>query len=189
MGLTGLMGGRWRAVPLVPIATDMRAGPLLVVLASAAIAVGCASSGAVPRPFPGTARSPVPGPAAGSPDGEAVVGSALALRGTPYQNGGSGPAGFDCSGFVQYVFARHGIALPREVREQFQAGRPVKADQIRTGDLLFFATNGHGASHVGIAIGADQFIHAPSAKGVVRVERYSARYWATRYLGARRLTR
>ncbi len=118
----------------------------------------------------------------------AVVGSALALRGAPYRNGGSTPAGFDCSGFVQYVFAEHGITLPREVSRQFEAGRSVQADQIRAGDLLFFITSGHRASHVGIAIGGDRFVHAPSAKGVVRVEQYTVSYWSNRYAGARRLT-
>ncbi len=116
-----------------------------------------------------------------------IVTTALALRGTPYRDGGSDATGFDCSGFTQYVFARWGIALPREVRDQFHEGSTVKAEQIAAGDLLFFSTTARGASHVGIAVGGDEFVHAPSSNGVVRVERLSATYWSRRYIGARRL--
>ena len=124
-------------------------------------------------------------------DSYALVGTALSFRGTPYRNGGSDPQGFDCSGFTQYVFAQYGVSLPREVRDQFEQGKPVKGnDELVAGDLLFFATiaSSPGPTHVGIAIGGDQFVHAPSSTGVVRVERLSASYWATRYLGARRIT-
>jgi cell wall-associated NlpC family hydrolase len=116
-----------------------------------------------------------------------LVTTALALRGAPYRNGGTSPAGFDCSGFTQYVFASHGIVLPRDTREQYRSGDHVK-DDIAPGDLLFFWTTGPGATHVGIAIGGGAFVHAPSSSGVVRVERLDARYWSVRYLGARRLT-
>jgi cell wall-associated NlpC family hydrolase len=95
--------------------------------------------------------------------------------------------GFDCSGFTQYVFAQHGVALPRAVRDQFKEGKPVETADIAPGDLLFFTTTDPGASHVAIAIGSDQFVHAPSSAGVVRVERLSVNYWATRFLGARRV--
>jgi cell wall-associated NlpC family hydrolase len=151
---------------------------------------GCASTGAVPRPFP----------RAGTPQDEqssdrveetrdyyALVGTALALRGVPYLNGGADPQGFDCSGFTQYVYAQYGIVLPREVRDQFREGEPVNGPDLVPGDLLFFTTVAPGPTHVGIAIGGDQFVHAPSSRGVVRVERLSAAYWSTRYLGARRI--
>jgi cell wall-associated NlpC family hydrolase len=105
----------------------------------------------------------------------------------PYRNGGSDPSGFDCSGFVQYVFARFGTALPREVRDQYQAGKPIDLDEVEAGDLLFFETVSRGASHVGMAVGGGQFVHAPSSRGVVRVERYSVSYWASRFVGARRI--
>ena len=121
-------------------------------------------------------------------DGYALVGTALSLRGTPYRNGGADPQGFDCSGFTQYVFAQYGVPLPREVRDQFDRGKSVKAgDELAAGDLLFFTTVAPGPTHVGIAIGGDQFVHAPSSTGVVRVERLSASYWSARYLGARRI--
>jgi peptidoglycan DL-endopeptidase CwlO len=116
-----------------------------------------------------------------------LVLTALDFRGTPYRNGGSDPSGFDCSGFVQWVYARHGTALPREVREQYKTGRKVDRDDIKPGDLIFFETVTKGASHVGIAIGGDDFVHAPSSKGVVRIEKFTASYWATRFVGARRV--
>ena len=173
----------------------------LLALAVPALAGACASSGGVPRPFPmpgsGQARAPEAGPQGPIPqtrvpetpvlDDYAIVGTALSLRGVPYQNGGDTPDGFDCSGFTRYVYARHGLALPREVRDQFRLGKQVKAEELEAGDLLFFTTIGPGATHVAIAIGGDQFVHAPSSAGVVRVERLSSRYWATRYLGARRI--
>jgi cell wall-associated NlpC family hydrolase len=116
-----------------------------------------------------------------------VVTTALGLRGIPYRNGGATPSGFDCSGFVQYVFARAGLLLPREVRDQFGFGRTIDLEDVRAGDLVFFETVGRGASHVGLAIGGDRFVHAPSSQGVVRVESFTARYWLTRFVGARRI--
>jgi cell wall-associated NlpC family hydrolase len=115
------------------------------------------------------------------------VGTALDLRGVRYRNGGADPAGFDCSGFTQYVFAQHGVRLPRSVRDQYDHAAPVDPDEVREGDLLFFATDGPGASHVGIAVGGESFIHAPSTSGVVRIERLATRYWSERFVGARRV--
>ena len=170
--------------------------PLLLV---AAVVSGCASSGTVPRPqpFPG-ANIPAVSPEEPSPPspGEAafpstgLIATALALRGTPYLNGGVEPTrGFDCSGFVQWVFARHGTSLPREVREQYDEGTPIDRDEIQAGDLVFFQTVSRGPSHVGIALGEGEFVHAPSSRGVVRVENYSSsRYWASRWIGARRIS-
>ena len=169
-------------------------------VAVAALCGACASSGTTaggtptPRPFPapgGSRSSPVPpalpAPAAPTFDGYALVGTALALRGTPYRNGGADPRGFDCSGFTQYVFARYGIALGRGVRDQFRQGQEIETADLAAGDLVFFTTTEPGASHVAIAIGGNQFVHAPSSSGVVRVERLSSSYWSQRYVGARRI--
>jgi cell wall-associated NlpC family hydrolase len=120
-------------------------------------------------------------------DAYALAGTALSLRGTPYRNGGSDPSGFDCSGFTQYVFAQYGVMLPRDVRAQFRVGTSVKPDELAAGDIVFFTTTEPGPSHVAIAIGGDQFVHAPSSSGVVRVEHLSSSYWSPRYLGARRI--
>jgi cell wall-associated NlpC family hydrolase len=136
--------------------------------------------------MPGAPKPVVPG--TGHADGYALSGTAMSLRGAPYRNGGIEPvAGFDCSGFVQYVYAQHGVAMPREVREQFRVGKTVSKDQLEPGDLVFFSTVTPGASHVGIVIGGDQFVHAPSERGVVRVESLSQSYWASRYIGAKRV--
>jgi peptidoglycan DL-endopeptidase CwlO len=165
------------------------------VLAGALLASACASTGAVPKPFPGApvveknggrSHPALPG-APGAFDGYALTSTALSLRGTPYRNGGDGPAGFDCSGFTQFVFAQYGIRLPRAVKDQFQAGKSVKPEEVLPGDLLFFTTTAERASHVGIAVGGDEFVHAPSSTGVVRVERMSQSYWLKRFIGARRI--
>lgn len=167
-----------------------------VLVFAALFAAGCASSGAVPKPFPGAptaAGDPAAAPpriAEPSPASEAAtlaLASALELRGVPYRMGGSDPSGFDCSGLVQWVFAQYGRALPREVREQYLIGREVDADDVRPGDLLFFDTGSRPASHVGIALDRESFVHAPSSNGVVRVERYTSNYWSRRYVGARRV--
>jgi peptidoglycan endopeptidase LytE len=164
---------------------------------------GCASSGAVPRPFPvpGGAPSPTTGanePASpgsaprsrapgGAASGYSISSTALSLRGTPYRNGGTDPSGFDCSGFVKYVFEQHGVEMPRDVRTQYERGNDVEASDLAPGDLVFFTTVAPGASHVGILVGGDQFVHAPSSTGVVRVEHLSAQYWSNRFIGARRV--
>jgi len=173
-----------------------------LTLAVSTFAGACASTGgpggAVPRPFPvpGRARileAPAPPPQTSAVDSYALVGTALSLRGTPYRNGGADPQGFDCSGFTQYVFAQYGVPLARDVRDQFEQGKSVKSSELAVGDLLFFTTVAISPSrppaptHVGIAIGGNQFVHAPSSTGVVRVEHLGASYWSARYLGARRI--
>lgn len=158
-----------------------------------ALASGCAS-GAVPAPFPTPApRPPSPEPPPGpepalSPvDRPAVVGTALSLRGAPYRNGGSDPSGFDCSGFVSYVFAQQGLYMPRTVGEQYAQGQQVGQNSVAPGDLVFFSTVAPGASHVGIAVSQDEFVHAPSSSGVVRIESLTAPYWSSRFVGTRRI--
>jgi cell wall-associated NlpC family hydrolase len=169
----------------------MRCAMLLLLTA---LAAGCASGGAVPHPFPTPAPRPAPPepplspePALSPADRPAVVGTALSLRGAPYRNGGSDPSGFDCSGFVAYVFSQQGLYMPRTVSEQYAQGQAVEPDALAPGDLVFFSTVAPGASHVGIAISQDQFIHAPSSSGVVRVESLTASYWSSRFVGTRRV--
>ncbi len=110
--------------------------------------------------------------------------SALRFLGVPYVFGGTTASGFDCSGFVQHVFAMLGIGLPRTADAQYDAGRPAVGGP-RPGDLVFFDTYG-GVSHVGIYLGHGQFVHASSSHGV-EVSRLSESYWAARYVGAKRL--
>ena len=168
---------------------------LAVLLAS--FAAACATTGATPRPFPAPGTPPpsvsdVPPPAVPSRDAYAISGTALSLRGIPYRNGGSDPSGFDCSGFVWYVFGRHGIQVPRTVTGQAEAGNAVEPSTLQAGDLVFFDTSGAGfgrrhATHVGISIGGEEFVHAPSTTGQVRVERLGSSYWSARFLEARRV--
>jgi cell wall-associated NlpC family hydrolase len=183
---------------------------LLAVVCVAAPLAACASSGVVytPKPFPMPGGGPVAIPAPTAPgtpapeaptapvapaapaanaDGYALSGTALSLRGAPYRAGGVDPTGFDCSGFVRYVYQQHGVAMPREVREQFRIGKTVERGRLEPGDLVFFSTVAPGASHVGIVIGGDQFVHAPSERGVVRVENLGSQYWSSRYVGAKRV--
>ena len=189
---------------------DIRSVPTRVLILLLALATGaCATRGAVPRPFPGAALPPgagntptdrsggparEPGDTAAAPAIPAepgvwtdVIHTALGFLGVPYRNGGSDPSGFDCSGLVQWVFAQHGTALPREVRDQYHIGRKVNLEELQPGDLIFFETVSRGASHVGMAIGEGRFVHAPSSNGVVRVEPYTANYWIRRFVGARRV--
>jgi len=126
-------------------------------------------------------------PRAGNADGYLLSSAALSLRGAPYRWGGTDPNGFDCSGLVSYVFGQYGLQMPREAREQFKVGKNVPRDRLEPGDLVFFSTIAPGASHVGIAIGGDQFVHAPSERGVVRVEQLTTQYWASRFIGAKRV--
>ena len=167
------------------------AGTLLGAIALSVFASACASSRTAPRPFP-TKRPPIAAPVPELPSemgvlNDLVVRAALELRGVPYRNGGSDLSGFDCSGFTQYVFAQAGRPLPRETREQFLVGVPVSLGEQQPGDLIFFSTTAPGASHVGIALGGDGFVHAPSSRGVVRVESLTLPYWSTRLIGIRRL--
>jgi len=175
--MTGRHGPQWTAIAA------------LLLISSA-----CASTSGVTRPTP-FPRAPAPPAApAARPDlavtaeAEDVVRTALSLQGTPYRLGGDEPdSGFDCSGFVRYVFAQYGIGVPRTTAEQYLMGRPVRLADIEPGDLIFFSTVAPGASHVGIALGGDEFVHAPATNGVVRIERFDSTYWRARLVGAKRL--
>ena len=190
------------------------------MMAAGVLASACATTGAVPRPFPGAvgaigatgATGAKPAPDAPAPiaplaptaptapvspdltakrfDGRAIAQFALGFRGVPYRPGGADPAGFDCSGLVQYVFAQYGIAVPRVVEQQYEVGDTIRPSDIKPGDLVFFNTKkrGDGASHVAIAIGQDSFVHAPNSTGVVRIETLGSAYWGARYVGAKRIS-
>jgi cell wall-associated NlpC family hydrolase len=166
----------------------------VLLIAGSVVASGCGvrTIGAVPQPFPRPGDRPggaISAPTGTRADAYAITSTALRLRGSPYRDGGDTPAGFDCSGFVQYVFARHGVTLPRQVDEQSRIGEDIAPTDLQPGDLLFFTTVAPGASHVGLSIGSDEFVHAPSERGVVRVERLSSWYWSRRLVGARRILR
>jgi cell wall-associated NlpC family hydrolase len=125
---------------------------------------------------------------AATPPRAMLAAFAMTLRDIRYRRGGREPqTGFDCSGFVQYVFAHTlGIDLPDTSISQFLAGTKVARSELQTGDLVFFHTRGKNVSHVGIYLDSGRFIHSPSTGKRVRVDELSDSYWARRYVGAKR---
>jgi cell wall-associated NlpC family hydrolase len=115
-----------------------------------------------------------------------ITESAMHFIGTPYSFGGTSSTGFDCSGYVQRVFATVGIFLPRTADEQYLVGRRVDTAHAKRGDLVFFQTYAPGASHVGIYLGNNEFIHSSSSHGVM-VSSLSDRYWSARFIGIERV--
>ena len=143
------------------------------------------------KPIP----APVPAPAAtlavasqkqaSRSDSSVLVEHALSLQGVPYVYGGTSRSGFDCSGYAQYVFKGSDISLPRTAAQQFEVGASISREQLQSGDLVFFTTYAPGASHVGIYIGGEQFVHASNSG--VGISALDSDYYASRYLGARRV--
>ncbi len=113
---------------------------------------------------------------------------ARSLVGTPYRYGGTTPRGFDCSGFVRYVFRKAAnLTLPRSSRRQFSAGQAVPRGQELPSDLIFYSIQGGGPTHVGIYLGKGWFVHASDSGDAVKVADGAEEYWRSRYLGARRV--
>ena len=115
-----------------------------------------------------------------------MVALATAMIGQPYRFGGAAPGGFDCSGLVAYSANGAAIRVPRTAHEQLHAGRTVARGELRSGDLVFMHL-ARKELHVGIAIDAERFVHAPSKGGYVRIDSLAARRYATGYLTARRV--
>lgn len=154
------------------------AGLLLLALA------GCAS---VPvDPYPDAEGDPAP-MERDRDIGMTAARAALRMIGVPYRYGGASPDGFDCSGLVQYAFARAGRRLPRSVEGQAARSRPVSRSQLRPGDLLFFHLNGAPNSHVGLYVGNGRFVHAPSTGKTVSTALLSNPFWRRHLAGARRV--
>lgn len=118
-----------------------------------------------------------------------LVAFARQYVGVPYVWAGRSPAGFDCSGFVWYIYNNFGIGLPRMADGQFEVGQRVQSRDLIPGDLVFFSTYEPGPSHVGIYIGNGQFIHASSGAAEVVITPLNKTYYVERYLGARRVLR
>ncbi len=120
---------------------------------------------------------------------ETLINNAMQLIGVRYRWGGNTPqSGLDCSGFVRYVFNdTFGFLLPRKSAQMSKVGLEIGKDELRPGDLVFFNTMRHAFSHVGIYVGNNKFIHAPSKGKAIRVDDMTKVYWEKRYNGARRL--
>jgi cell wall-associated NlpC family hydrolase len=112
-----------------------------------------------------------------------VVGIAMQYLGVPYVWGGASPSGFDCSGFVMYVYAQMGVSLPHHAASIYNYGVSVSRDQLEPGDLVFF----DGLGHMGIYIGGGQFIHAPHTGDVVKISSLSDSWYAATFYGAKRI--
>jgi cell wall-associated NlpC family hydrolase len=150
-----------------------------VVALAGSLTAGATSAWAQSRTVQGDGPTVPPAPPAGrslvavraTVGGDEVVRTARRFIGVPYRLGGTTPRAFDCSGFVRYVFALHGIAMPRTAHEQAALGEaPAPGDSLAPGDLLFF-WGGHGVQHIAIYIGGDSIIHASSSAHVVRLDR------------------
>ncbi|MBQ9697840.1 MAG: C40 family peptidase [Acidaminococcaceae bacterium] len=115
-----------------------------------------------------------------------ILKTAAQYKGVPYVFGGTTPRGFDCSGYVQYVFAKHGVRLTRTADTQALEGKYVSRKALRPGDLVFFTTYEPGASHVGIYAGNNRFWNATSSRGIMLSDLTDS-YWGPRYYTARRI--
>jgi len=148
---------------------------LLVVLAVALVLfAGCAT--APSKRVPGYSASV----------GDKAADTALTMIGRPYKYKGDMPAGFDCSGLVRYCYLVAGMDVPHGTSSLRNSTRSVGLTNARKGDLLFFVQGGKKYSHVGIYVGNDQFVHAPSGGGVVRKDSIASPYWKQHYLDTRR---
>jgi peptidoglycan DL-endopeptidase CwlO len=163
----------------------------IALLALVGLTSACVSPrGSRPAPPPRDRRSTGTGSVAvdGLPRRVAI---ARSLVGKAYRYGGETPAGFDCSGFVRYVFARDGLGIPRSATEQAQAGRWVPLDELGAGDLVFFSEVGSKPHHVGIVVSPVgeplRMIHASTSQGVVETEVFTSSYWLRRLRFGRRI--
>lgn len=124
------------------------------------------------------------------PPGQIIIDIAMQYLGYPYVWGGAGPYGFDCSGFVQYVCAQAGYYIARTASDQLYYGSYVTWSELEPGDLVFFTGtyySGGPASHVGIYIGNDQFIHAANSRSGVTISYLSDSYYSNKFIGGRRI--
>lgn len=147
--------------------------PLGGVCAVALLAVGCSSD-----------------PVTDTPTRDSAIQAstvAASMVGKPYRYGGHSPRGFDCSGLVYYSYQRAGLTVPRSTESLRDATRRIDVSRLARGDLLFFNQEGKYSSHVGIYLGHDRFVHAPSHGKQVRVDYFSDDYWQRHFIDARRL--
>ena len=164
-------------------------GRLMRTLLACGLALSVAACGSLP---PATGQAPTTtAPRAGKNDrvgpGHEIALYALALIDTGYRFGGKNPeAGLDCSGMVAYIFGQAaGLKVSGSAADIARKGQPIGRGDLRPGDLVFFNTRNAPLSHVGVYIGDDRFVHAPSSTGRVRIDRLNAGYFAARFETAR----
>lgn len=173
----------------------------IALIFSVALLSGC-STLSTPEPSAGAARTgpwkfdvPIGGliqPPKGMNVQQAIseiTSRSVLLLGTPYRLGGTTPAeGLDCSGLIAHVMQdAFRLRFPRTTEEQSLIGRMISKDAIEPGDLVFFNTTGRSNSHVGVYLGDNRFVHAPTSRGVVRIESLEQAYWSKRFDQARRV--
>lgn len=157
---------------------------LIIGILTSLLLVGCGS----PLPRGEASKATITqSPRPPSELGNEVVLYAMGLIDTGYRFGGKNPeAGLDCSGMVSYIYGRAaGLSVRGSAADIARLGRPVEREALRPGDLVFFNTRNFAYSHVGIYLGDERFIHAPSSKGRVRIDRLSNNYFAQRFEAAR----
>jgi murein DD-endopeptidase len=109
------------------------------------------------------------------------------MVGKPYRYGGNTPKGFDCSGLVQYSYARVGVKLPHGTRHLLHVSQPVSRHKLKRGDLVFFTQEGKRSSHVALYLGGNRFVHAPSSGKNVYIAGFNDTYWQRHFTEARRI--
>ena len=194
VAVTGIESGGWFAVTYNGISGYVASQYVLICPTSALTGTAdkpAEDTAAEETPAETPAEAPVETPAAPavSASGSSIVSIAQQYLGVPYVYGGSSASGFDCSGFTMYVFAQVGIKLPHGATSQLSYGTEVSRSDLQPGDLVFFQDYGYTASHVGIYIGGDQFIHASSSYyngHCVVITSLSETYYNNHYLTARR---
>jgi murein DD-endopeptidase len=159
----------------------------LAAFAALLFLAGCAAPPKAPDPV---VRTPVPAsplaPPLLDPLRTQVIFTAMQMVGVPYLWGGSTPAGFDCSGLVQYAYSNAGLQVPRTAAAQFAAATPLTLEDAVAGDLLFFNDRSR-TSHVAIYLGEGRFVHAPNGGNQVSLDDLSTSYWRTHFSGAGRI--
>ena len=190
IAVTGIESGGWFAVTYNGISGYVASQYVLICPTSAL--TGTADKPAentTTEGAPAEAPAETPATPTASASGSSIVSIAQQYLGVPYVYGGSSASGFDCSGFTMYVFAQVGIKLPHGATSQLSYGTEVSRSDLQPGDLVFFQDYGYTASHVGIYIGGDQFIHASSSYyngHCVVITSLSETYYNNHYLTARR---
>lgn len=147
-----------------------------LALPALAMLFGVACAHTPPRPLPGYSFSVA----------DKAADTALTMIGKPYRYGGMSASGFDCSGLVRFSYAAGGMAVPHSTKQLKRHTRRVASREMRKGDLLFFRENGRAYSHVGIYVGNDTFVHAPSTGKKVRTDTLIDPYWKRSFIDARR---